>query len=124
MSADEQKISKTKLFIGNLPFVTGEEDIRELFSGFGEISSISLITDRQTGRSRGFAFIEFATLESAQAAVDENGNLEVDGRKLVIREAQDRKERPSFDGGNRGGGGFRPNSGFRGRSNDRYDRNR
>lgn len=116
----DEVVSKTKLFIGNLPFATGEEELREVFSPFGEIVSVSLITDRQTGRSRGFAFVEFKDVSAAQAAANENGVLEIQGRKLIVREAQDRKERPSF-GGDRGGfrGGYRNN-----RSNDRYDRSR
>ncbi len=117
----DESVSKTKLFIGNLPFSAGEDQLREIFSQFGELSSVSLITDRQTGRSRGFAFAEFVELSAAQAAAEQNGILEMDGRKLIIREAQDRKERPSF-GGDRGG--FRPRRDFHNDRRDRYDRDR
>lgn len=120
MSADEQSVSKTKLFIGNLPFSVTEEELREAFAGFGELTSVSLITDRQTGRPRGFAFIEYADVAAAQAAVNGGNEMELGGRKLIVREARDRAERPSFE---RRSGGFRPNNNYRDRSRNDYDRN-
>lgn len=96
MSADAQ-VSKTKLFIGNLPFATTEEEVRAAFAVFGELVSVNLISDRQTGRPRGFAFVEFADVAAAQAAVDGGQELTIGGRQIIVREARDRAANPRFE---------------------------
>ncbi|MEN8160028.1 MAG: RNA-binding protein [Myxococcota bacterium] len=90
-----------KLYVGNLPFTTTEEDLRELFAQHGEVSSAKVITDRETGRSRGFAFVEMASgAEEAMRALDGN---QFGGRPLRVNEAQERER--GGRGGPRGGGG-------------------
>jgi RNA recognition motif-containing protein len=91
----------TKLFVGNLPFTTTEESLRELFQQHGTVEKVAVIMDRETGRPRGFAFIEMSTADAARAIQSLNGSS-VDGRSIKVNEAQ---ERPSTGGG--GGGGSR-----------------
>jgi RNA recognition motif-containing protein len=93
----------TKLFVGNLSFRTTSEDLRSAFSQIGNVESASVIEDRETGRSRGFAFIEMTTPEEAQAAITEFHGKEIDGRALTVNEARPRTE--GGGGGYRGGGG-------------------
>lgn len=92
-----------KLYVGNLSFTTTEQDLQDQFSQYGEVSSASLITDRETGRSRGFAFVELDSKEAAQTAIQGLNGKEVDGRALTVNEAKPREDR----GGSRGGGGGR-----------------
>ena len=87
-----------KLYVGNLSYQTTEAELRTLFEQAGEIESVALITDRDTGRSRGFAFVEFATEEEAQAAQQRFDGMELGGRNLRVNEAQERRDSP------RGGG--------------------
>jgi RNA recognition motif-containing protein len=91
-----------------LPWSLAEGDIRELCEPFGEIVDANLITDQRTGRSKGFAFVEFATEEAAAAAIEELNEKETDGRNLFVKVAQPKKPRRDFGGGgyggNRGGG--------------------
>ena len=90
-----------KLYVGNLPFSTTEEDLREMFAAHGEVTSAKVITDRETGRSRGFAFVEMASgAEEAMRALDGN---QFGGRPLRVNEAQERER--GGRGGPRGGGG-------------------
>jgi len=99
----------TKLYVGNLSYETTEESLKELFSEVGPVASVSLITDRHTGRSKGFAFIEMESDEAAKAAIEKLNETEVDGRKLNVSEARPRVERPAGGrGGYGGGGGYRP----------------
>lgn len=93
----------TKLYVGNLSFNATEESVRALFAPHGTVEKLSLITDRDTGRPRGFGFIEMASADAARAMQALNGN-EFEGRALKISEAQD-KERSGGGGG--GGGGAR-----------------
>jgi cold-inducible RNA-binding protein len=96
-----------KLYVGNLTFNTTEQDLQEQFSRYGQVSSAIIITDRDTGRSRGFAFVELDSKESAQAAIEALNGKELDGRALTVNEA-----RPRDDRSNRGGfGGGRSNFG-------------
>ena len=81
----------TKVYIGNLNYDTGEEKLREAFAEFGEVVSVNVITDRYTGQSRGFAFIEMSSEEEAKAAIEALNGKEVDGRHLKVNEARDRK---------------------------------
>ncbi|MCX7590198.1 MAG: RNA-binding protein [Kiritimatiellae bacterium] len=93
----------TRLYVGNLSFQTMESDLRELFAQVGNVTSCDLVTDKFTGRSRGFAFVEMATEEEARRAIAEIGGKNVDGRTLKVNEARPREERPrsDFGGGNR-----------------------
>jgi RNA recognition motif-containing protein len=90
-----------KLFVGNIPYATNEQDLRELFgrSG-GKVASVRVITDFETGRSKGYAFVEMASPEEAQKAIQELNDVSLDGRKIVVSEA---RPRPSA-GPRRGGG--------------------
>ena len=81
-----------KIYVGNLPFTATEDEVRELFAEHGEIESIDLITDRETGRPRGFGFVEMATDESAAAAVKALDGKDLGGRTLKINEARPRRE--------------------------------
>ena len=90
----------TKLYVGNLPFTATEEDVRELFSKQGTVEKVSLINDRDTGRPRGFGFVEMAQADASRAMQALNG-ADFNGRALKVNEAQDR-ERPG-GGANRGG---------------------
>lgn len=82
-----------KLYVGNLSYNTTEDDLRELFAAYGTIDSLNLITDRYTGRPRGFGFVEMSTDEEAQAAVSGLDGRDVDGRQIKVNEANDRPPR-------------------------------
>ena len=95
-----------KLYVGNLPFTAGEEDLQTLFAGAGQVESVNIVRDMATGRARGFAFVEMATDEDAQKAIDSLHNSQFGGRNLTVNEA--RPKTPGGGGGfggNRGGGG-------------------
>ncbi len=98
---------ESKLYVGNLSYNVTEDQLRELFSQAGQIKDVALITDRQTGRSKGFGFVEFATQEEAQKAIELFNNHELDGRPLTVNVARPREER----GGGGGGGGYRGGGG-------------
>lgn len=106
-----------KLFIGNLSYGTTDETLRAAFAPYGEIATLKIVLDRVTGRSRGFGFIEMVNAEDADKAISALHDQEVDGRKIIVREAEDRPrpqgDRPSFGGG-RPGGNFGGNRGFGG----------
>ena len=89
-----------KLYVGNLPWSASEEDVRELFSNIGETHSVNLITERDTGRSRGFAFVEMSK-ENAERAISELNGQDFGGRPLRINEALDRPRRSGGGGGGR-----------------------
>lgn len=97
-----------KVYVGNLSFGATEDQVRDLFAEYGEIQSIAMINDRDTGRFRGFAFVEMED-SAANAAIKALNGKEVDGRELSVNEARPREERSGggggFGGGNRGGGG-------------------
>jgi cold-inducible RNA-binding protein len=95
----------TKLFVGNLSFEVTENDLQDLFAAFGPVSEVNLMTDRSTGRSRGFAFVTMATPEGAQAAIQGMAGKDVKGRALTVNEARPREERTGGGGGGGGGGG-------------------
>ena|SRR5882724_582887 len=91
------------IFVGNLSFGTTEQDVRSLFEPFGAVDRASIATDRDTGKSRGFAFVEMPNADEGERAINELSGKEVDGRALTVNEA-----RPKGDGGgSRGGGGGR-----------------
>ncbi len=91
-----------KIYVGNMPFSMDEEQTRTLFGEFGDVDSVSIITDRDTGRPRGFGFVEMPD-ESARKAIEALHERDVDGRKLNVNEARARENR----GGGGGGGGGR-----------------
>lgn len=101
-----------KLYVGNLPYTATEETLRSAFEQAGTVESAAVIADKFSGRSKGFGFVEMATEEEAQKAIEMwNGN-EMEGRKLVVNEARPMEDRPprrsgGFGGGGFGGGGFR-----------------
>lgn len=90
----------TKLYVGNLSFNATENDLQDLFSQHGDVSEVTLIMDKMTGRSRGFAFVTMGTAEGAQAAIEKLNGENVDGRNITVNEA-----RPKEEGGGRSGGG-------------------
>lgn len=94
-----------KLYVGNLSFETTESDVSDLFGQVGNVTSCSLITDRDTGKSRGFAFVEMSSDEEAQKAIAELNGKDVGGRALTVNEAKPREDRPKRDFGGGGGGG-------------------
>jgi RNA recognition motif-containing protein len=99
-----------KLYVGNLPFDTDEEQVRELFSGYGEVRSVDMINDRDTGRFRGFCFVGMDDA-AADAAIQALNGYSFGGRPLKVNEAKPREERPPGGGGRGGyGGGGRPDS--------------
>jgi RNA recognition motif-containing protein len=97
------KLSK-KLYVGNLPFTTSEEELRDLFGRHGSVGSVNVITDRETGRPRGFAFVEMDEASGAQAAIRALDGTDFGGRNIKVSEAQDRR---GGGGGGGGGGGYR-----------------
>ena len=92
-------MSEQKIFVGNLSLNTSKETLESEFAQYGEIAETKLITDRETGRSRGFAFITFTTEEALQAACEKNGQ-EIDGRTIRVNKAEERKPRESSGGYN------------------------
>jgi RNA recognition motif-containing protein len=89
------------IYVGNLPFSATEDEIRALFSAFGQVSSVALIKDKLTGRPRGFGFVEMPNNEEAQKAIDSLNNSDMGGRNMVVNPA-----RPREDGGERKSGGY------------------
>ncbi len=110
-----------KLYVGNLSFNTGNGDLEQLFATIGTVESASVVEDRDTGRSRGFGFVEMASNEDGAKAIEELDGKEFDGRQLKVNEAKPREDRGGFGGGgrggNRGGGGGYGGGGGGGRSN-------
>ncbi|MEK7580756.1 MAG: RNA-binding protein [Patescibacteria group bacterium] len=93
----------TKLFVGSIAYSTTEDAIRELFAQCGTVSSCNLITDKFSGQSKGFAFVEMSTDEEAKEAIAKFNNYELDGRKMVVNVARPKEDRPrrdNFGGGN------------------------
>jgi RNA recognition motif-containing protein len=94
-----------KLYVGNLPYETNETDLESLFAQAGAVESVNVIRDRETGRARGFAFVEMATDEAAQQAVTQFNEREFGGRRLTVNEAKPQAPRSGGGGGYGGGGG-------------------
>jgi RNA recognition motif-containing protein len=94
------------IFVGNLSFNTGEDELRQLFEAYGQVDRVSIMTDRETGRSRGFGFVEMANEEEGEKAIAALNGQQVGGRKLNVNEARPKGDRPSGGGGrDRGGSG-------------------
>ena len=92
-----------KIYIGNMPYETTEEQVRQAFESYGEVTSVNLIMDRETGRPKGFGFVEMASDEAGQAAIDGLNSSEMNGRSINVNVARPRVERGG--GGGRGGRG-------------------
>lgn len=90
-----------KIYVGNLSFNTAEENLREVFAGYGNVTSCKLITDRDTGRSKGFAFVEMQTAQEAQDAISNLDGRDFDGRSLRVNEAKPQAKKERSFGGNR-----------------------
>lgn len=109
--------NNSRLFVGNLSYQTLERDIQDHFSAAGVVTSVNLMLDKFTGKSRGFAFVEFSTPDEAQKAVDLFHGKDLGGRALTVNIARPREERPpgggggGFRGGGGGGGGYRGDRG-------------
>lgn len=97
-----------KLYVGNLPFDTGEQDLQTLFAGAGTVETVNVVRDTSTGRARGFAFIEMATDQDAQNAISTFNNYDLGGRNLTVNEARPKPQGGGFGSG--GGGGRRSGS--------------
>ena len=118
-----------KLYVGNLTYRVSSSDLEQLFSQFGSVESAEVISDRDTGRSKGFGFVEMSSDNEARAAIDALNEQEHDGRRLTVNEARPRE--PRTGGGGGGGGGWRGGAndaggggGGRGRSSGGYDNRR
>ncbi len=117
-----------KLYVGNLSFQTSSEDLQQLFGQAGTVESSSVVEDRETGRSRGFGFVEMSTKDEGQKAIEQFNGKEVDGRALNVNEAKPREDRNGGGGGrggfgggrSSGGGGGGGRGGYSGGGNSRY----
>ena len=85
-----------KIYVGNLSWNADESDLRDAFSAHGEVTSVQIITDRESGRSRGFAFVEMENDEEGKAAISAVDNKEIDGRQVKVNEAKPRNEKPRY----------------------------
>ena len=107
----------TKLYVGNLAFQTTSQELQELFAQAGTVESASVVEDRDTGRSRGFAFVEMSSNEEATAAIEQFNGKEVGGRALKVNEAKPRENRGGGGGRGFGGGGGNRGGGYGGSRN-------
>jgi len=103
------------IFVGNLDFNTSEDDLRHLFEAYGQVDRVSIMTDRDTGRSRGFGFVEMANVEDGEKAIAALNGSQVGGRKLNVNEARPKTERGGGGDRDRGGRGGRGGGGGRNR---------
>lgn len=110
---------EVKLYVGNLPYSATEDQLRELFTQAGTVASVALILDRDTGRSKGFAFIEMGSQADAQKAISQFNGYMMDGRALAVNAARPREERGPGGGGFNRGGGYNRGGPGRGGGNDR-----
>ena len=108
------------IFVGNLSFNTNEDELRQLFESFGQVDRVSIMTDRDTGRSRGFGFVEMASSEDGEKAISALNGTQVGGRTINVNEARPKTERGG--GGGFGGGGGRDRGGRGGGGGGRRDR--
>lgn len=113
MYNDTPQENPRKLFVGNIPWSVTEDQLRDMFSEYGEVESVRLITDRNTGRSKGIAFVEMGSEEQAQAAITALHGTELEGRDLVVNIARPRQPRDDSRGG------YSPRNNNRGGYNDR-----
>lgn len=102
MNDTNTQANPKKLFVGNLPYSTTEQELVDLFSQYGELVSVAVITDRMTGRAKGIAFVEFASEEAAAQAIEATNNMDLNGRNIMVnvaRPMQPREKRPFQSGG-------------------------
>ncbi len=95
-----------RIYVGNFAFEMTDQELRDEFEAFGQVEEVTIIRDRDTGRSRGFAFVEMGSSDEAQAAIAAVNGKEISGRTLAVNEARPRRD-SGFGGGGGGGGGFR-----------------
>lgn len=93
------------IFVGNLSFNTGEDELRQAFESYGQVDRVSIMTDRDTGRSRGFGFVEMASSEDGEKAIAALNGAQIGGRTINVNEARPKTERSGGGGGGYGGGG-------------------
>lgn len=117
MNDSSQQANPKKLFVGNLSYNVTEDELRGVFSQYGEITDLKVITDRMSGRSKGIAFVTFAEEDQAQAAIEAMHNQEIDGRAVIVNVARPQAPRENRGGGFGGGRGF--GGGGRGFGSDR-----
>ena len=101
----------SKIYVGGLPYATTDQQLQEIFSAHGNVESARVITDKFTGRSRGFGFVEMSSSEEAQRAIQALNGTDLDGRNLTVNEARPQERRSGFGGGGGGGGGERRGGG-------------
>jgi len=100
-------LAVTNIYVGNLSFNATEQEIEEAFAQYGEVASVNIIKDRETGRSRGFAFVEMPDGEQAREAIEKTNLTEIDGRAITVNEARPKRDRPRRGGGGSGHRGGR-----------------
>ncbi len=110
----------TNIYVGNLSFRATEEDVRSAFAAHGEVASVNIIMDRETGRSRGFAFVEMPNSDEANTAIEATNGKEIAGRGVTVNEAKPRTERPRGGGGGGGRYGDDRGGGRRNYSREEY----
>jgi cold-inducible RNA-binding protein len=111
-SKEKLTVMAMKLYVGNLSFQTSSEDLQQLFSQAGTVESASVVEDRDTGRSRGFGFVEMASKEDGEKAIEQFNGTDLAGRNLTVNEARPREDRGGRGGGGGGrGGGYGGNRG-------------
>jgi RNA recognition motif-containing protein len=123
-TAQSRGIRVKNIFVGNLSFNTGEDELRQAFEAYGQVDRVSIMTDRDTGRSRGFGFVEMASNEDGDKAITALNGSQVGGRTINVNEARPKTERGGGGGGGYGGGGGGRDRGGRGGGGgwDRGDR--
>lgn len=97
----------TSIYVGNLSHTATEDQLMQAFGQFGTVTKVSIVKDRETGRPRGFAFVEMADSQAAATAIKELNLKEIDGRSVTVNEARPKPDRPRYGGGGGGGGGRR-----------------
>ncbi len=102
-----------KLYVGNLSFDTSDQELEDLFADVGTVQSVNIITDRDTGRSRGFGFVEMSSEEEANAAIAQFNETDFGGRNIIVNEARQREDRGGGRGRGGGGGGYGGGGGSR-----------
>jgi RNA recognition motif-containing protein len=107
-----------KLYVGNLSFQTSSQELEELFAGYGTVESATVVEDRETGRSRGFGFVEMASQEEGEKAIAELNGQQVSGREIKVNEAKPREDRGSGGGGGRGRSNYGGGGGYGGGGNN------
>ncbi len=109
-----------KLYVGNLSFSTSNDDLQQLFAQVGTVESATVVEDRDTGRSRGFGFVEMASKEEGEKAIEQFNGSDLNGRNLTVNEARPREDRGNRGGGGGGRGGYGGNRGGGGEGSSRW----